>query len=265
MVVLAAVLRVGAQNAEAGAGDGGQRVVVREVVLTEAEEREVVVGEPAEQLAGLVDLLVAQVVGGRLGGELIGDAQRGVAHLLPVLDGLAYVGQDPEQIGADLLQVRAVGLAVHLDVDPGLGDGIVRTLRTGIRRQDLKELAGQIPSHHDLGVDHDMDAAPLAGELIGDRVDKEGHVVRDHLDDGVAALPAVLLDGRGVHPDTGRALRAVLGQPVVGEGGSEDVDRVTVGQVLRGGVQVVALEEREDRVLVGCGLVALRPGGCPVR
>ena len=60
------VLRVGAQDAEAGAGDGGQRVVVAQLVLAVAEEGEVVVGEPAQQLAGLLDLLVAA---GRRGGS----------------------------------------------------------------------------------------------------------------------------------------------------------------------------------------------------
>ena len=33
-------------------------------------------------------------------------------------------------------------------------------------------------------------------------------------------------------------------EPVVGQGGPEDVDRIAVEQVLRRGVQVVALEER---------------------
>ena len=62
-----------------------------------------------------------------------------------------------------------------------------------------------------------------------------------------------------------RALRAVLGEPVVGEGGAEDVDRVAVGQVLRGGVQVVALEEREHGVLVrdARALVSAPVGRCP--
>ena len=126
------------------------------------------------------------------------------------------------------------------------------------------QLAGDVAADHDLRVDDDVDAAALAGQLVGDRVDQEGHVVGDHLDDGVAARPAVLLDGRGVHPDVGGALRAVLGQPVVREGGSEDVDRVAVGQVLGGGVQVVALEEREHGVPVrACPCPSSRSAGAP--
>ena len=45
--------------------------------------------------------------------------------------------------------------------------------------------------------------------------------------------PAVLVDRRGEDPDVGGALRAALGQPVVGERGAVDVDRVAVDEVLR--------------------------------
>ncbi len=212
-------------------------------------------GQPAQQLAGLVDLLVAQVVGGGLARQLVGDAQRGVAHLLPVLDGLADVGQDAQQVGGDLLEVGAVGLTVDLDVDPGLHARVVRQLlgagARSVAGQDLDQLAGDIAPYGDLRVDHDMDAAALAGQFVGDRVDQEGHVVGDHLDDGVAAGPAVLFDGRGVDPDAGGALRAVLRQPEVREGRAEHVDRVAVGEVFGGRVQVVALEVREECVPVG--------------
>ncbi|GHI38535.1 hypothetical protein Sviol_29430 [Streptomyces violascens] len=265
VAVVLAVLRVGAQDAEAGAGDGGQRVVVGELVLAVAEEGEVVVGEPAQELAGLVDVLLAQVAGLRLLGQLVGDAQRGVAHLLPVLDGFPYVGQDAQQVGGDLLQVGAVGLAVDLDVDPRLGEGVVRQLGgLGAGVEDLDELAGEVAADDDLRVDHDVDAAALPGQLVGDRVDEEGHVVGDDLDHGVAAGPAVLLDRRGVHPDVRRTLRPVLRETVVGERCAEDVDRVAVGQVLGSGVQVVALEVPKKDALVGTFL-ARGPGrGCPV-
>ncbi len=254
VVLVAAVVRVGAQDAEAGAGDGGQRVVLGQLVLAVAEEGEVVGGQPAQQLAGLVDLLVTQVVGGGLARQLLGDAQRRVAHLLPVLDGLADIVQDAQQVGGDLLQVRPVGLAVDLDVDPGLDARVVRQLlflAHAVGGEHLDQLAGDVTAHGDLRVDHDVDAAVLPGQLVGDRVDQEGHVVGDHLDDGVAAGPAVLLDGRGVHPDVGGALRAVLRQPVVRERRAEHIDRVAVGEVFGGRVQVVALEVREERLPVG--------------
>ncbi len=257
MPLVTGVVRIGPQDPEPGTGYGGQRVVSPQLVLAVAEEGEVVVREPAQQFPRLLDVLVAQVVGGRLLGQLLGDAQRGVAHLLPVLDGLTGVGQHAQQVVGDLLQVGAVGLAVDLDMDPRLDVRVVRQLAAPARRtpgdpgrQYLDELAGQIPSYDELRMDDEMDTAPLPGQLVGDRVDEEGHVVGDDLDDGVAARPAVLLDGRGVHPHARRALRTGLAQPVVREGGAEDVDRVAVGEVLRGCVQVVALEEREHGVVV---------------
>ncbi len=217
-------------------------------------------GQPAQQLTGLFDVTGGQVGGGRLGGQFVGHAQRRVPHLLPVLDGLADVGQDAQQVGGDLLQVGAVGLAVDLDVDPGLGVRVVRQLACGRGGEHLDELAGEVAADDHLRVDDDVDAAALAGQLVGHRVHEEGHVVGDDLDDGVAARPAVLLDRRGVDPYVRRALGSGLGQPVVGEGGTEDVDRVAVREVLGGGVQVVALEEREHGLLVRSALVRL-PGG----
>ncbi|CAM5688711.1 hypothetical protein SMICM304S_03232 [Streptomyces microflavus] len=251
VVLVHVVLRVGAQDAEPGAGYGGERVAVLELVLAVAEEGEVVGGQPAQQLAGLLDLLVGEVVQ-RLAGQVFGDPEGGVAHLPPVLDGLPYVGQDAQQVGGDLLEVRAVGLAVDLDVDPGLDEGVVRQLGlptalrgAGAAGEHLDELAGDIAADGDLRVDHDMDAAPLPGQLVGDGVHEERHVVGDDLDDGVAAGPAVRLDGRGVHADVGGALRTVLGQPVVRGGGAVDIDRVPAAEVLGSRMQVVALKVGE--------------------
>ncbi|MGX1120193.1 hypothetical protein RKD37_005556 [Streptomyces ambofaciens] len=252
------VVRVGAQDAETGPGDGGEGVVLAQFVLAVAEEGEVVVGQPAQQLAGLLQLARGEVLRGGLGRQLVRDADGCVPHLAPVLDGLADVVQDAQQVGGDLLQVAAVGLAVDLDVDPGLDVRVVRQVGGGPTGQHLDELAGDVAPHHDLRVDDDVDAAALAGQLVGHGVDEEGHVVGDHLDDGVAARPAVLLDRRGVHADVRRALRAVLGQPVVRDGGSEDVDRVAVGEVLRGRVPVVALEEREHGCVVRGAVRAVR-------
>lgn len=119
--------------------------------------------------------------------------------------------------------------------------------------------AGDVTADEDLRVDHDVDAAALAGQLVGDGVDEERHVVGDDLDDGVAAGPAVLLDRRGVDAHVRRALRTVLREPVVRESGAEHVDRVPVAEVLRRGVQVVALEVFEHGVPVRALPGTLRP------
>ncbi len=267
MALLGVVVRVRAQYAEPGAGDGGQGVVLAQLVLAVAEEREVVVGEPAQQLAGLLDLRSGQIAGDGLVRQPLRQPDRRLPHLVPVLDGLTGVGQHAQQVGGDLLQIGPVRLAVGLHVDPGLDVRVVREVTHAGRRrgQHLDELAGHIAPHHELRVDDDVDPAPLPRQLIGDGVDEEGHVVGDDLDDGVAARPPVLFHGGGVNPHVGRALGAVLGQPVVGHGGSEDIDRVAVGKVLRGRVQVVTLEERDQGLAVRgflgvWGLLARRPG-----
>ncbi len=262
MLLVLGVVRVGAQDAEAGAGHGGERVVLAQLVLAVAEEGEVVVGQPAQQLAGLLGLGRGQVGGKGLALHPVGDPGRRVPHLLPVLDGLADVGQYAQQVGGDLLQVGAVGLPVDLDVDPGLEVRVVRELTAGRGRQDLDQLAGEVAADDELRVDDDVDAAPAPGQLIGHRVDEEGHVVGDDLHDRVTAGPPVLLHGRGVDPHVRRALGAVLGEPVVRDRGAEHVDRVTAGEVFRGGVQVVALEEREHGLAVRGvrGALARGPG-----
>ncbi len=263
VLVVLGVLGVRAQYAETGAGHGGERVVVAQLVLAEAEEGEVVGGQPAQQLAGLLDLGRGQVDRQGLALQAAADPGRRVPHLLPVLDGLADVGQDAQQVGGDLLEVGAVRLAVDLDMDPGLDVRVVREVTAGGRGgQHLDELAGEVTPDDDLRVDDDVDATSLPGQLVGDRVDEEGHVVGDDFHDGVAAGPAVLFHGRGVHPDVRGALGPVLGKTVVRDRRAEDVDRVAVREVFRGGVQVVALEEREYRLAVeGAGrALARRPG-----
>ena len=64
--------------------------------------------------------------GGRLGAHLPGDLPGRVAHLGPVLDGRADVGQHLPHAVGDRLEVLAVALAVDLDVQPRLDGRVVR-------------------------------------------------------------------------------------------------------------------------------------------
>ncbi|CAM5336489.1 hypothetical protein SRIMM317S_01670 [Streptomyces rimosus subsp. rimosus] len=57
-----------------------------------------------------------------------------------------------------------------------------------------------------------------------------------------------------------RAPWGTIGQPVVGERGAEDVHRITAGEVLRRGVQVVALEVSQEGVRVEALYRCLSPG-----
>jgi len=105
------------------------------------------------------------------------------------------------------------------------------------------EPAGEVTGDVELRVDDQVDVALLAGQLHHDRVDQERHVVGDDLDHRVTALPAVLLDRRRAHPDQWPALRSLLGKAIVAQGRAEDVDRITLENILRRDVAVVLAEE----------------------
>ena len=244
---------VRAQDAQPGARSRHERVdatavaavgrLDHEVVLAVAQERELVEGQPAHELPGLGDLGVRQRR--RVGGDLLGAAQGGVAQLGPVLDRLAHVRQHAAQPVGEPVELGGVGLPVDLDVDPRLdhhvGQRAVAVLRRLVRKH-FDHRARQVASHDQLGVDDQVDRGAALPEVGGDRVDQERHVVGDHLDDGVAGGPAVLVHGRGVDPHVGAALGAYLRELAVGERGAQDVDRVATDDVLGRDVLEVALQ-----------------------
>jgi hypothetical protein len=100
-----------------------------------------------------------------------------------------------------LLQVfehQRLGLAVHLDVDHRLGDGVFLVC---VGREDLEEAAFLVSAHVHDGVEDHMYGVALAVYLHPRRVDQEGHVVVHHLYDGMGRLPAVFLEVGVVDPD----------------------------------------------------------------
>ena len=235
---------VGAQDAEPGAGHGTQQLVVAvldQVVLTEAEEREVVVREPGQELAPLGDLVVRQRR--RVGLEVGDDRLHGGVHPPPVLDRFTDVLEHLEQGLPDILGL-VLGHAVDLDVHPRLAVDVVGV---GGRRvvQHLAQLAVEAPSYDELGV-HDLVHDVAGGvERHADGVDQERHVVGDHLDHRAAtAGPAVVVLGRREQPHVGGALRPVPGQVEMVQHGRPEVALVAVEQVLRGDVAVVAADQR---------------------
>ncbi len=243
---------VGTQDAEAGAGDRAQQLVVvvaLEAVLAVAEEREVVGRQPTQQLAALRDLLLAQRE--PVGLQLVDDGQHLGVHLLPVLDRLPDVAQHLEQRVLDGAGVLVVGDPGDLDVHPGLADRVRGRHDRAVRdRGDRLEGAGDVADHVELRVDDRVHVTQLAGQRHGQRVHEERHVVGDHLDDGVTAGgPAGLADGRGEHPHLGGALRAGAGGLVVRREGAVQVDVRAVADVLGGDVPVVRLQQAPDGVL----------------
>jgi hypothetical protein len=169
-------------------------------------------------------------------------------HPGPVLDALADVAEHALDVLHDGVGVVPVGQPVDLDVHPRLALGLALGLERAVRhRRHRPELAGDVADDVEAGVDHDVDVAEPAGQLHGQRVDEERHVVDHDLHDGVAAGgPAALAQRRRVHPDLGGPLGPAAGELVVGREGAVDVGRGAVRQVLVGHVPVVGAEQGLD-------------------
>ena len=190
---------------------------VLEDVVAVAEEGEVVVGHPAQEGRGAADLVGVQPDRGRPL-ELGGNDQAAGAHLGPVLDRLAHVGEDATDRRLEVGQGLLVGFAVDRQQHPGLvdpSDGVTHTLpRFGVL--DRLQTPRSVTTDDELRVDEQVDVEVLADDGIGHRVDEEGHVVGDDLDDRTGAGPPVDV-GRGVeHPHVGSARLADLGELTVG-------------------------------------------------
>ena len=272
-----------AQDAQARTRDGAQAALLGstllglEQVLPVAEEREVVVGEPGEEVTALAQLLRRQRR--RVLLEL-GHHREGLGvHLLPVLDRLTHVTQHPLETLGDLgrlVVVGAVDLDVHPRLRPLLGGGAGLGLHSGratARRLvgvHLLERAGDVALDGELGVEDRMHVVTEAVELHRHRVDEERHVVGDHLDDRAARRrPAVVGDRGSHHAHRGGALRAGGGQLAVRGHGSEQVPRGPLGHLVGGDVpvvvpyQVAPLRTRRRRRVELLFLVLLRRRHAP--
>ncbi len=238
------------QDAEPRAAHDPEHVLAvfaRDRVLAVAEEGEVPVVEPGKELARLLELLL--VDRRRRLVELGEDVADALAHRRPVLDGGAHVAEDAEQVAAELVQRRVVGLAVDLDVDHRLGAAVLCT--------DVEQPALVVAPHSHDRADDKVDRVPVARHLHRDRVDEERHVVDDRLDDGVRRVPAVVLHVRrvDVHLDLGGLPYA--GEVPVRERGAGEVELVPVEQVVRRHVRVIRPHEPLELGRLGAvGLLA---------
>ncbi len=94
----------------------GSLILRRPLVLSVAEEREVVVLEPAEEGSHLVQpLYVAES-----GAEIVDGRAHLLAHVPPVLDRRPHLPQDPVEAVVQLFEPPRLGLAIHLHVDERL-------------------------------------------------------------------------------------------------------------------------------------------------
>ena len=112
-----------AQEPEARAPERAQPLVAflpEQIVLPVSEEREVVVADPVEEGASSGELGLVQ--GRRVRFELREHRPEALPHRLPVLDRGAHVREHASDPGGDLVENPLLGLAIHFDVDDGLGD-----------------------------------------------------------------------------------------------------------------------------------------------
>ena len=157
-----------AEDAETAARNGTQHVLAVdhiERVLAIAEEGEVVVGEPAEELDGAGDRFRGNR--GRRGGAQVGDdAEACAPHGAPVVHRCADIGE----YGLDArLQRRALLVrrdAVGLDVHPRLAQAVVGG--------DPQKSPVGVAADREDRMQQQVDGEVRVGDRRGDRVDEEG-------------------------------------------------------------------------------------------
>nr|BFF24383.1 hypothetical protein GCM10025732_23480 [Glycomyces mayteni] len=236
-----------AQQAQAGVGDRGERLLVAvagELVLPEPQERELVVREPPQQLHGVVDVLgrhgerrragLARGGGVEVGGDLGGLG----AHGLPVGDARGDVGEDHLDLGFEPLDVLRVGEPLHLDVHPRLG--------VPVRGGGLLEVPVGVAADWDDRVDEhgDVDAVPV--EQARQRVHQERGVVADEVDAGGGRRVGALGVVGAVDLQAHLARGAHLGHAAVVGGGLQELLGGAADEVVVGHQAPVQLDEPRE-------------------
>ena len=223
-----------------------------QVVLAVAEEREVVLGQPLEQVACLAGLVGVHALG-RLDGELVDDVGDLGVHLRPVLDRLAHVAQHPLDGVLDLTEVVAVGDPVDLDVHPRLTRELAprpaELLGLVVDGADLAQLAGDVAADVEERVDDHVHVTALPRQLHRQGVDEEGHVVDDDLDHRAPrGGPSVLARRWRRHAHPSGALGPLAREPVVRGERAVEVGVGAVPDVLGRDVAVVGPDQVVDRL-----------------
>ena len=240
-----------AQDAEPGAGHGAQPGAVgglNNVVLAVAEEQEVAVGQPAEQIA-----VLGSVAAG-LAAQILGQAAGHRAHPRLVLDRDPYVVEHMAERGRELVGGHVVPRRAELDVDPGFGDLVGDRLARDAGRdvtadtQDPAQGAGHVPAHPQQRMHQQPDLGLVPVQLGGDGVDQVGHVVDDDVDDQAGPANRVQLGVPGLADlDQGPPLRPRQTEQGVRLGHRRQPGRRS--QVLGGDALVVGAQVAQDAIL----------------
>ncbi len=235
-----------AQDAETRAGNDAQCVLPvhgDEIVASITQEREVIVGEPAHELAAFLDL--GNWDWRRTLLDVRDDRERRVLHRLPVADGEPHVGEHTGNVGGKFVQRRAANDAVDFDMNERLAASVRRT-----RRGDARERAVGGACHVDERMDDEMLREPVPVHFHRHRVDEERHVVVDDLDDRMRRLPAAFLKRRIECPHPRVACLALAREVPVRECSAVEIGQLPLGEILRVDLAVVHAHERLERFVL---------------
>ena len=202
-----------------------------EQIFAITEKGEVVVVEPAQEILDLGNL------GGRHGWrglcrQLAANLLQRSAHRLPVRDPGPDIGKDARQCLRQACQACSVRFPRDLDVHPRFAQS---------RRFPVANFA-QPPvrtAHHGQDrVDDQMNDAVAGIDRPGNRIDQEGHVVIDDLDDRMRRRPTVRGRVRIVDPDLRLTGVPTLGEAPQRQSGAAEVAGAPFGDVGRWHVRI---------------------------
>ena len=174
-----------AQKTEAGAAVGFEEIFAVdtfEVVFEVTEEGEVVAHHPFEELDGLLQLIGLHRRFVAL--EALDRPLAGLLHRLVIADHRFDVGQDLPQVGFQLDPFAGRRKPVDLELHERF---VLGAFAAGL--QDFDQLARGVAFGRQLGMQHQVDGQLAAAQLGRHRIDQEGHVGGQDLDDRVVFGP----------------------------------------------------------------------------
>ena len=183
------------QYAESGLRRGFEHFVVvllDDVVFTVAEESEVILGSPAQELLRLVDTLGIERQPPLA--ELLGHVAHLLPHRRPVVYAQFHIVQRRGDRFVQLFKAPQFRELVDLDVHDRLGLALVRVVEP-----EIQQVTARVAGYEIHGMDHRVQQDLRQLRRNANRIDEERHVVRGDLNDRVARLPAFVLDTRVEH------------------------------------------------------------------
>ncbi len=220
-------------------------IVVGKVVLPVAEQQQVVLGQPLQEVAVLGHLLARQRR--RLAVDVSDRRAQLRDHRLPVRHGRAHVAEHALDALGQLGTRHRIGQAIDFDVH----ERLARSVRPRFARVEPLQRSARIALDREDRMHDQVQRQALAVDLHRGRVDQEGHVVVDDLDDRVPGRPTMLARDRVDHADLRLARFAPLRELPVRQQGAVQILDVARRDVFRIDAVEVARRERQQARLLG--------------